>query len=146
MPQGCKQSPPEERAPECLCFLDAGDPNHVFMQAFLPDSDGNLRLASYDVVHLDTGAFNPPSGAELIPWLSENFAYPPGSFPTESNYSIDDVPAAWISIAGGPGAASSDEISFIWKDKLLKITMLDMENEPLRELYEQILSSFVLIR
>lgn len=142
MPANCKQSPPEERAPECLCFLDAENPNEVFMQAFLPDPDQGLRLASYHVVHYDSAAFNPPAGMDLIPLLNDQFSYPPGSIPSEPNFIIDDVPAAWVSIAGGRGATSSDEIYFIWNDQLVKILMLDMEADQLRELYEQILSTF----
>ena len=145
MPGNCKQSPPEERAPECLCFLDAENPNEVFMQAFLGDPDEGLRLATYQVVHYDSAAFDPPVGVDLIPWLNDQFSYPPGSIPSEPNFIIDDVPAAWVSIAGGRGATSSDEVYFIWNDKLVKILMLDMEADQLRELYEQILSTFEFI-
>lgn len=145
MPANCKDNPPEERPPECLCFLNAENPREVFMQAFLADEDEGFRMASYHVVHYDSEAFNPPAGVDLISWLNENFTYPPESMPTEPNFVVDDVPAAWVSIAGGRGATSSDEIYFIWNDKLIKILMLDMESNQLRELYEQILSTFQFI-
>ena len=46
MPADCKQSPPEERAPECLCFLDAEDPWEVYLQAFVGDPDEGIKLST----------------------------------------------------------------------------------------------------
>jgi len=146
MPANCKGNPPEERPPECLCFLDTDNPNEVFMQALIADEGEGFLMASFYVTHYDSDVFNPPAGVELISWLNENLSYPPPDLMSgETNYILDGVPAAWISIPGGQGGVPSDEIYFIWKDKLIKILMLGMEIDQPREIYENILSSFQLI-
>ncbi len=60
--------------------------------------------------------------------------------PAEPNATIDEVPVVWVSVPGSPMAPTSDEIYFIRNDLLVRITMLDMDQN--RELYEQILSTF----
>jgi hypothetical protein len=146
MPVGCKGNPPEERPPECLCFLDTENPNEVFMQALIAGEGEDFLMASFYVTHYGSDLFNPPAGVELISWLNENLSFlPPDLIPGESNYNLDGLPAVWISIPGGQGGASSDEIYFIWNDKLIKILMLGMEIDQPREINENILSSFQLI-
>jgi hypothetical protein len=145
MPANCKENPLEERPPECLCFLDTDNPNEVFMQALIAGEGEGFLMVSFNVAHYDSDLFNPPAGVELISWLNENLSFPPDLMPGETNYILDGLPAAWISIPGGQGGAPMDGIYFIWKDKLITISMHDMENDRTREIYEQILSSFQLI-
>ena len=143
MPANCKQSPPEERAPECLCFLDAEDPWEVYLQAFVGDPDEGLSLLPFRVMHYDSWAFNPPVGVDLISWLNDQWSHVAEYIPDEPNAIIDEVPVVWVSVPGSPMAPSSDEIYFIRNDLLVRITMLDMDQN--RELYEQILSTFQFI-
>lgn len=143
MPADCKQSPPEERAPECLCFLDAENPLEVYLQAFVGDPDEELRLAPFHVVHYDSWAFNPPVGVDLIAWLNDQWSYMSEYIPAEPNAIIDEIPVVWVSVPESPMTPSSDEIYFIRNDQLVRITMLQMDQN--RELYEQILSTFQFI-
>jgi hypothetical protein len=145
MPADCKQSPPEERAPECLCFLDAENPEEVFMQAFLGDPDEGLSGAMYQVEHYDSAAFHPPVGVDVISWLNDQWSHNSEYIPSEPNVIIDGVPVVWVSVPGSPMAPSSDEIYVIWNDLLISIRMLDMDADVNREFYEQILSTFQFI-
>jgi hypothetical protein len=145
MPANCKQSPPEERAPECLCFLDAENPDEVHMQAFLGDPDEGLRGVPFSVVHYDSWAFHPPAGVDVISWLNDQWSYLSEYIPSEPNAIIDEVRAVWVSVPGSPMAPSSDEIYVIWNDLLISIRMLDMDADMHREFYEQILSTFQFI-
>jgi hypothetical protein len=45
MPANCKGNPPEERPPECLCFLDTENPNEVFMQALIAGEGEGFLMA-----------------------------------------------------------------------------------------------------
>lgn len=145
MPTNCKGTPPEERPPECLCFLDAENPNQVFLQNLIAGEGEGFSMVSFTVAHYDSDLFNPPAGVELISWLNGNLSYPPDLMPSQTNYILDGLPAAWISIPGGQGGAPQDGIYFIWKGTLVTISMQDMENDRTRQIYEQILSSFQLI-
>jgi len=57
MPANCKEKPPEERPPECLCLLHNQNPDQVFLQAFLGDVE-NLILAGFHVSHYDSLVYN----------------------------------------------------------------------------------------
>lgn len=140
MPVYCKEEPPEERPPECLCFLNGEDPDRVFLQAFTGEKD-NLALASFDVSHYDTPAFNPPAGTDLIQWLKEEFSEQE-NIPDEMNTEIDGIPAARVDTPRSPMAPSQQDIYSIKNDKLFRISMLDVDNEDNKELYDQILSTF----
>jgi len=45
MPVHCKEKPPEERPPECLCFLSGENPDDVGLQAYTGEKS-ELTLAS----------------------------------------------------------------------------------------------------
>ena len=59
MGSDCKQNPPEERPPECLCFLDAENPKRVMMQAFLGNAEEGLTLVAFSVTYINTTRHNP---------------------------------------------------------------------------------------
>ena len=144
MPANCKQSPPEERAPECLCFLDAENPNEVFIQAFLGDPAEGLMVSFY-VMHHDTEAFNPPEGEDWISWINTNWSYLSDEMPDEVNMTFGGLPAVRIYTPGGGGGSSADNIFVVKDGKLILISMINVVLEEQREFYEQILSTFQFI-
>jgi hypothetical protein len=141
MPVNCKEKPPEERPPECLCFLDNQNPDQVFLQAFLGDVE-NLTLAGFSVSHYDSPVYNPPSGTELIPWIREEFAEMHDQIPSEPNMELDGVKAVRITTPKSPMASSYEDIYFILNGKLFKINLLDIDNTDNKKLYDLMLSSF----
>lgn len=143
MPSDCKEKPPEERRAECLCFLDAENPDNVFMQAFLGDGE-KLSLAGFTVSHYDSPVFNPPLGSDLISWTKENFSEMFEDIPDEPNMDISGIPAVRILSPQSSMAPSFEDIYYLQKDILFKINMLDVDNEANKELYDQILSTFSL--
>ena len=144
MPPNCKSKPPEERPPECLCFLDSQNPDQVFMQAFLGEGD-KLTLSGINIDHRESPAFNPPAGTELIPWLKSEFSQMHQDIPTEPNYEIDGVSAVRISTPSSPMANSYEDIYFLLDGKLINIKLLDVDNQDNKELYEQILASIQIV-
>jgi hypothetical protein len=141
MPVNCKEKPPEERPPECLCFLDNQNPDQVFLQAFLGDVE-NLTLAGFNVSHYDSPVYDPPPGAELITWLKEGFSELHDEIPGEPNMELDGVEAVKISTPKSPMAPSYDDIYIILNGKLFNIKFLDPDNSESKELYDQMLSTF----
>ena len=141
MPVTCKENPPEDRPPECLCFLDGENPDQVIMQAFIGEKE-NLALAQFRVSHYGSPQFNPPPGTDLIEWLGEILVGMDLDIPDEPNLSIDGIPAAKIYSPGSPQAPSFDEIYLIRDDKLLQIQMLDVDNQENSDLYDQLFSTF----
>ena len=141
MPANCKQSPPEERPPECLCFLNTENPNEVFMQAYLGQVEDGLTLATYSVAHYDSPAFNPPEGVDLISWLNSEFSYA-GEIPAEPNMTISGIPAARVYNPGSQQSPSLEEIYILRDGILIRISMLDIDFEDNRDFYENILSTF----
>ena len=135
MPKGCKQKPPEERASECLCFLNAEDPDRVFLQAFTGEKD-DLTLATFSVSRL---AHDPPPGADLIEYIRERIHYE--EIPNEPNAMVGGIPAVRFYAPRSPQAFSQEEIYFIKDDKPLKIYMIDVDDKNNRELYDRISSS-----
>lgn len=144
MPTNCKQFPPEERPVECLCFLDTNNPNEVFMQAFLGDEDEGLSLASFTIAHYDTPPFNPPEDEDLISWLNSEFSYA-GEIPLEPNMTISGIPAVRVYNPGSQQSLSSEEIYILRDGRLIRISMLDVDIDIQRDLYEDILATFELI-
>jgi len=138
---GCKQNPPEERPPECLCFLDAEDPYAVGMQSFLGDpAEG--KMVSFYVAYHDTQAYNPPAGEDWIKWLKESWSYLSEDMPDEANLTFGGLPAVRIYTPGGGGGSSADNI-FVLKDgKLIQISMINVDVEEQLEFYEHILATF----
>jgi heat shock protein HslJ len=135
MPRGCKQKPPEERPPECLCFLNAEDPDRVFLQAFTGEKD-DLTLATFSVSRL---AHDPPPGTDLIEWIREKVHYE--KIPEEPNAKVGDIPAVRFYSPRSPQAPSYEEIYFVKDNKFLLISMLDVDEKANRELYDRISSA-----
>jgi len=111
MPGHCKQKPPEERPPECLCFLNAEDPDQVGLQAFTGKKDG-LTLASFGVYRL---AHDPLPGTDLMEYIIEYFRerihYE--EIPDEPNAMVGGLPAVRFYTPQSPQAFSQEEIYFI---------------------------------
>ena len=143
MPADCKQKPPAERRQECLCFLNGENPEEVFMQAFLGETD-QLSLATVSVSHYDTPVYHPPAGTELTDWVKVQFAELFAEIPDGLNMGISGVPAAKLISPQSPMAPSFEEIYFIHNDVLLRVSMLDVNNEDNKELYERVLATFIL--
>lgn len=143
MPSDCKEKPPEERRAECLCFLDSENPDNVFMQAFLKDGD-QLSLAAFTVDHHESSFFNPPQGTELISWIKVNLSEMFEEIPDEPNMDISGIPAVRILSPQSPMAPSYVDIYYLKNAILIRINMLDVNNEVNKELYDQILSTFSL--
>ncbi len=135
----CKQSLPEERPEECLCYLNAENPDEVSLGTFTGEKP-ILSGASFTVSHHSTDMYNPPDNADLIEWLKEKFITL--DIPNEANIEIDGVLGAKIYIPQSPMAFSYEEIFFIKDNKLFDINMIDVDNENNRELYDKILSTF----
>jgi len=142
MPADCKQNPPEERAPECLCFLNGEDPNNVFLQRILIE-EGAYPMATFTISYYDTPAYNVPAGTELIPWLEENWSYLIEDISLEINTDVGRIPAVEIYTPRSQGAGSARTIFFIKGDQLFTIYMVEPDNQTNNELYNRILSTFV---
>ena len=141
LPGDCKKKPPEERSPECLCYLNAENPGSVSLGKHHGEAD-KLTLAGLFVSHHDTPVFNPPPGKELVPWFNENFAERYEEFPAEPNMEIDGIQAMRIYSPQSPMAPSFEDIYFIKNDILFQINLLDVDDNYNRELYDQLLSTF----
>jgi len=142
MPGECKQNPPEEMPEECLCFLNAEDPNRVFLQTFQRDRDQNLTLSSFTIAHNVSPVFNPPPQTELVSWIGANFSELYKDIPEKTNTEIDGIPAIAINVPPTQSAYSYQDILFIKENKLFLITMLNANNTRNKALYDQILSTF----
>lgn len=140
LPGYCKQDPPDQRPPECLCFLNGTDPDRLTMQAYtgtVPD----LTLATFSLSHLSTPAYNPPASTDLITWLNANFSFQ--DIPPATNTQIAGIPAALVYTPQSPGAYSQKDVYFIQNDLLFHISMLDVDTQTNQDLYHQIISSLV---
>jgi hypothetical protein len=136
MPAGCKQQPPEQRPAECLCFLNAEDPDRVLLQAFTGEGE-ELKLASFSVARL---AMDPPDGADLVEFMRDKRPGTPG-FPESPNATVGGLPALRLYTPGSPMAYSSEEILFIKEGNVLQIQMLDVDDPANRALYDRICSA-----
>jgi hypothetical protein len=140
MPAGCKKKPPEERPPECLCFLNGENPDEVFLQALVGEAEG-FRGVAFSISHYETPVYNPPPDTELIEWLREQFSGMPQDIPDEPNTEIDGIPAVSVYSPRSPMAPSCEEIYFTVDNKLFRINMLDVDNKDNKALYDQMLST-----
>ena len=138
----CKQNPPEERPPECLCFLDAEDPYAVWMESFVGDPTEGLILVSFYVASHDTPAYNPPEGEDWVKWLKETWSWLSDEMPDEANQTFGGLPAVRIYTPGGGGGSSAENIFVVKDGKLISISMINVELEEQREFYELILATF----
>ena len=141
MPSDCKQKPPEERRPECLCFLNGENPDQVSLEKMFIEAD-TVSGAPFHVSHYDTPVYNPPPGIDLITWIKDTYYSNSEDIPDEQNMELGGIPAVKFYTPKSPMAPSQEEIFFIKEDKLFRIYMIDVENENNRELYDQLLSSF----
>lgn len=141
MPGDCKQKPPEERRPECLCFLNGENPDQVSLNIMIVEAD-TVSGAPFHVSHTDAFVFNPPPGINLITWIKDNYYSNYEGILDEQNMELGGIPAVKFYFPKSPMAPSQEEIFFIKEDKLFRIYMFDVENENNRELYGQLLSSF----
>jgi len=137
----CKQSPPEERPEECLCFVNGANPDSVTFQDYTITSE-EVSLATFSVLTSDTAVFSPPEGADLISHMQLEFSERYPEIPNEANMELGGFPALRISIPGSPGVADYQEIFFIKEDRLFKIYLIDTINESNMTIYDRILASF----
>ncbi len=136
MPEGCKEKPPEERPPECLCFLDTEDPDQVRLEAFTGEKD-DLKGASFGVSRL---AFDLPAEVDLIEFIKEKFSSY-GEIPDEPNAEVGGIPAVRLYTPRSPMAFSWEVVFFIKDGKLLEIKMHDVDEPANRELYDRVSSA-----
>jgi len=137
----CKQSPPEERSQECLCYFNAEDSNDVSLGTYT-GTKSDLTGASFIVFHsIHVDFYTPPAGTDLIQWIKENFPHYE-NIPDEINMEIDGVPAVSVYTPFSGMAYSQEDIFFIKDDKVFKISMLDVDDEGNRALYDKILFTF----
>jgi len=141
MPGDCKQKPPEERRPECLCFLNVENPDQVSLDKMVIEAD-TVSGAPFNVSHHDTPLYNPPPGIDLMTWLKDNYYSNYEGILDEQNMELGGISAVKFYFPKSPMAPSQEEIFFIKEDKLFRIYMIDVENENNRKLYDQMLSSF----
>jgi len=140
LPGYCKLKPPEERPRECLCYFNAEDPNNVSLGTFT-GTKSDLTGAFFDVFHsIYVDSYSPSPGTDLVSWVKENFSYQ--DVPDEINMEIDGVPAVKVYTPFSGMAWSQEDIYFIKNDKLLKIQMLNVDDENNRALYNKILFTF----
>jgi hypothetical protein len=139
MPPDCKQKPPDERPAECLCFLNAENPNEVFLQAFLGDEE--LTLTGFTIAHFETPLYNPPIATDLVEWLRESFIGRLPHIPNAVNAEVDGLPAVRITTPSSPMAISIDEIYVLSDGRLFQIRMTDVDADRNVRFYEQLLST-----
>ena len=141
LPGYCKQSPPEERPRECLCYFNAEDPNSVSLGTFT-GTKSDLTGASFVVFHsIYVDSYSPPAGTDLVEWVKENFPHY-DDIPDEINMEIDGIPALRVYTPFSGMAWSQEDIYFIKDDKVFKISMLNVDDEGNRALYDKILFTF----
>jgi len=141
LPGYCKQSPPEERPRECLCYFNTEDSNNVSLGTFT-GTKSDLTGASFIVFHsIYVDRYSPPAGTDLVNWVKENFPHY-DDIPDEINMEIDGIPALRVYTPFSGMAWSQEDIYFIKNDKLLKIQMLNVDDEGNRALYDKILFTF----
>ncbi len=141
LPGYCKQSPPEQRSKECLCYFNAEDENNVSLGTFT-GTKSDLTGASFVVFHsIHSDYYSPPADTNLVQLIKENVPHYE-NIPDEINADIDGIPALKIYTPFSGMAWSQEDIYFIKDNKLFQITLLDVDNENNRELYNNILSTF----
>jgi hypothetical protein len=96
------------------------------------------------VSHYDTPVYHPPEGTELTDWVKAHFTELFAEIPDEPNMEINGAPALRLNSPQSPMTPSFEEIYFIHNGVLLRISMLDVDNEDNKQLYTQVLASFIL--
>jgi hypothetical protein len=137
----CKQSPPEERAEECLCFVDGNNPDSVTFQNITITNEG-FPLASISITSPDTPAYSPAEGADLVSFIQQEWSWMDlEELPDEPNLDLDGLPAISMAIAASQGGVATQEIFFIKENKLFNISMVTNPNKKMAY-YEHFLESF----
>ena len=138
----CKQTPPEERPAECLCFVNGTDPQRVMFQNTTITEEG-AALATLMVMSPDSDVFRPPEGAELAAYVAEQFGdqYPEG-VPEAANMELGGEPAIRISIPDSPGVAAYEEIYCMHGRRLFLISLIDTEETDNMAIYAHMLASW----
>ena len=137
----CKQSPPEERPEECLCFVNGANLDSVMFQNFTITSE-EVSLATFSITTSDTDAFSPPEGVDLISHIQLEFSEKYAEIPDQPNMELGGFPALRISISGSPGVPDYQNIFFIIENRLFEISLIDTINVSNTAIYYQILDSF----
>ena len=141
LPGECKQSPPEERAEECLCFVDGTNPDSVTFQNITITNEG-FPMASISITSPDTPAYSPAEGADLVSFIQQEWSWMDlEELPDEPNLDLDGLPAISMAYVGSQGGASAQEIFFIKENKLFIISMATNPNKTMA-FYEHFLESF----
>jgi len=141
LPGYCKQSPPEERPQECRCYFNAEDPNEVSLGTYT-GTKSDLTGAFFNVFHsIYVDYYSPPAGTDLVSWIKEYYSYYE-DIPDEINTEIDGIPAVKVYTPFSGMAWSQEDIYFIKNDKVFQISMLNVDDEGNRELYDKILYTF----
>jgi len=133
MPAGCKKSAPAKRPAECLCFLNAEDPDRVFLQAYTGEKD-DLQGAAFSI---ERTVYDLLPGADLIEWIREKYPHYE-KIPDEPNAKVGGIPAVRFYTPRSPMAPNYEEIYFIKDGGFFRIHMLDVDEKTNRELYDQI--------
>ena len=149
MPVYCKQRPPEERPPECLCFLNGENPDEVFLQ-------GDISKKGWPDFSISAFYYSLPNDAQIVNWLREkfkNFSWYE-NIPDQPNIEIGGIPAVKVYQLGSNSDKpaeyqyqiwATDEIYFIKDNKLFVIQMLDVNSKGGRIFYDLFLSTFKFI-
>ena len=141
LPGECKQSPPEERAKECLCHVDGTNPDSVMFQNITITNEG-FPMASISITSPDTPAYSPAEGADLVSFIQQEWSWMDlEELPDEPNLDLDGLPAISIAYVGSQGGASAQQIFFIKENKLFIISMATNPNK-IMAYYEHFLESF----
>jgi len=145
----CKEGPPEERPPECLCFLNGENPDGVFLQ-------GDISEKGWANFSISASHYNLSPDTEIVSWLKEkykNFSWAK-DIPDKANFEINGIPAVKIYQLGSNSDKpeeyqyqiwATDEIYFIKDNKFFVIQMLDVDSKGGRAFYDLFLSTFKFI-
>jgi hypothetical protein len=119
----------------------------AYPRGYIVSITADLRIKDYpslDIYSPDNNFYRPPSEADLIKWLKDNFFFllspnfSSKDIPINPNMEIDGIPA--IRISTFRGKTMDTHFIFFKKDnKLFKITLFNPNSEESRSLYNQIL-------
>jgi hypothetical protein len=137
-----KQTPPEKRSTDDLCFLNTENPSDVILQSFLGNAEDGFTLATFSVRSLDAPAYDPPGGQESTGSLNIEWSYQPETMPLIPNLFIDGFPAVRIYIPGSRQAFATENIFVVRDGDLIHIHMIDVGVEEHQALYENVLATF----
>jgi hypothetical protein len=145
MPTDCKQSPPEERPEDCLCFVDGTDSEFVWFQKFTITGE-ETSLATIWILSPETRAYSPDEGADLVSFIKQEWSEMGlGEILDEPNMDLDGLPAVSLLIPQTQGGAAAQEVFFIKDNRLFRITLVNNLEESNVQLYEDFLATFSIL-